>query len=105
MKDLVESVELGVSQRKGVHLTRPKVWLKNELVRVGLAESLCTYVMMVRKRKSLEKMCKALNALTALVVIMCNFKLPKNVSYISHSGDNFTRYLSALISVFSTAYL
>ncbi|KAI3370327.1 hypothetical protein L3Q82_025096 [Scortum barcoo] len=46
-EDLVESVELGVTQRKGVHVTRPKVWLKNELVRVGLAESLCTYVMMV----------------------------------------------------------
>ncbi|XP_022600529.1 aquaporin-7-like [Seriola dumerili] len=47
MKDLVQSVELGVSQRKGIKATRPKVWLKNELVRVGLAESLCTYVMMV----------------------------------------------------------
>ncbi|KAG8007480.1 Aquaporin-7 [Nibea albiflora] len=46
MKDLVQSVELGVSQRKGVNVTRPRVWLKNEFVRVGLAESLCTYVMM-----------------------------------------------------------
>lgn len=72
MKDLVESVELGVSQRKGVNVTRPRVWLKNELVRVGLAESLCTYVMMVRK-----KMSKALYALTVLVVKMCNFKQPK----------------------------
>lgn len=50
MKEPVQSVELGVSQRKGVKTTRPKVWLKNELVRVGLAESLCTYVMMVRKQ-------------------------------------------------------
>lgn len=49
MKDLVQSVELGVTQRKGVKVTRPKVWIKNELVRVGLAECLCTYVMMVRK--------------------------------------------------------
>lgn len=48
MKDLVESVELGVSKRKGVHGTRPKVWLRNELLRIGLAELLCTYVMMVR---------------------------------------------------------
>uniref|UniRef100_A0A8C4DA90 Aquaporin 7 n=1 Tax=Dicentrarchus labrax TaxID=13489 RepID=A0A8C4DA90_DICLA len=47
MKDLMQSVELGVSQRKGVNVTGPKVWLKNEVVRVGLAESLCTYVMMV----------------------------------------------------------
>ncbi|XP_028262036.1 aquaporin-7 [Parambassis ranga] len=46
MKDLVQSVELGVSQRRGGAATRPKVWLKNELVRVGLAEFLCTYVMM-----------------------------------------------------------
>lgn len=45
MKDLAESVELGVTQRKG---TRPRVWFKREFVRVGLAETLCTYVMMVR---------------------------------------------------------
>lgn len=44
MKDLVD---LGVSGRKGVDVTRPKVWIKSELVRVGLAELLCTYVMMV----------------------------------------------------------
>ncbi|XP_041803850.1 aquaporin-7 [Chelmon rostratus] len=47
MKDFVESVELGVSQRKGVNAARPRVWLKSEFVRVGLAESLSTYVMMV----------------------------------------------------------
>lgn len=52
MKDLVETVELGVSQRKGAVGTRPRVWLRNELVRVGLAESLCTYVMMVRRNLS-----------------------------------------------------
>eukprot|EP00064_Thunnus_orientalis_P008392 superscaffoldBa00000995_g8415 len=46
MKDLVQSVDVGVSQWKGVHVTRSKVWIKNELVRVGLAEFLCTYVMM-----------------------------------------------------------
>ncbi|XP_013872484.1 aquaporin-7 isoform X2 [Austrofundulus limnaeus] len=38
--------EQGVSQRKTVDVTRPKVWLRNELLRVGLAEFLCTYVMM-----------------------------------------------------------
>ncbi|KAF7208289.1 aquaporin-7 isoform X1 [Nothobranchius furzeri] len=47
MKDLVRSVEQGVSHRRRVDITRPKVWLKNELSRVGLAEFLCTYVMMV----------------------------------------------------------
>lgn len=46
MKDLVQPVEAGVSQRRGGNLTRPKVWLKNELIRVGLAECLSTYVMM-----------------------------------------------------------
>ncbi|KAM7401789.1 hypothetical protein PAMP_017068 [Pampus punctatissimus] len=47
MKDLGQSVDLGVSRPKGVNVIRSKVWIKNELVRVGLAESLCTYVMMV----------------------------------------------------------
>ncbi|KAM6927704.1 aquaporin-7 [Xenentodon cancila] len=46
MKDLVQSVELGVPQQRGLELTRPRVWLQNDLVRVGLAETLCTYVMM-----------------------------------------------------------
>nr|XP_020448276.1 aquaporin-7-like isoform X2 [Monopterus albus] len=45
--DSVQSVELEVPQKKGVNITKPRVWLKNEVVRVGLAESLCTYVMMV----------------------------------------------------------
>lgn len=48
MKDLVESVELGVSNRKGVGRIRPKSFFRNELLRIGLAELLCTYVMMVR---------------------------------------------------------
>ncbi|XP_041836550.1 aquaporin-7 [Melanotaenia boesemani] len=46
MKDFVQTVELGVSRRKGTDVTRPKVWLRNEFVRVGLAEFLSTYVMM-----------------------------------------------------------
>lgn len=48
MKDLAQSVKPGVFQQRGGKVTRPKVWLKNELIRVGLAESLSTYVMMVR---------------------------------------------------------
>ncbi|CAK6958264.1 aquaporin-7 [Scomber scombrus] len=47
MKDLVQSVDMGVSQWKGVNVTRSKGWLKNEFIRVGLAEFLCTYIMMV----------------------------------------------------------
>ncbi|XP_015235357.1 PREDICTED: aquaporin-7-like [Cyprinodon variegatus] len=46
MKDLMQSVELGVSQRSQVEIKRPKVWLRSELSRVGLAEFLSTYVMM-----------------------------------------------------------
>lgn len=46
MKDLVQSIDIGTSQPKAVTVTRPRVWIKNEFVRVGLAESLCTYVMM-----------------------------------------------------------
>lgn len=76
MKDLAPSVELGVSQRRGVNATAPKVWLKNELVRVGLAESLCTYVMMVREA-SLQKISKVLDAFTLLDVIICSSKLTK----------------------------
>lgn len=48
MKDLVQSVKPRVFQQRGGKVTRSKVWLKNELIRVGLAESLSTYVMMVR---------------------------------------------------------
>lgn len=74
MKDLVNSVELGVSQRKGERVTRPKVWLKNEFVRVGLAEYLCTYVMMVR-----EFIMKDVWSVVCLdsifFIIICDFKL------------------------------
>ncbi|KAK2862409.1 hypothetical protein Q5P01_001942 [Channa striata] len=47
MKDNGQPVEVGVSQQKEVKVPKHKVWLRNEFVRVGLAESLCTYVMMV----------------------------------------------------------
>ncbi|MED6258736.1 hypothetical protein ATANTOWER_011635 [Ataeniobius toweri] len=46
MKDLVQSLELGVAQRSGVEKKRPKILLRSELSRVGLAEFLSTYVMM-----------------------------------------------------------
>ncbi|XP_037535122.1 aquaporin-7 [Nematolebias whitei] len=35
-----------VSLQRRADVTRPRVWLRNELSRVGLAEFLCTYVMM-----------------------------------------------------------
>ena len=49
---MVEAVELGLPQRKVATGTRLKAWLRNEYVRVGLAELLCTYIMMVRKKRS-----------------------------------------------------
>ncbi|XP_056128823.1 aquaporin-7 [Lampris incognitus] len=47
MKDTVQSVDLGGACLKGGNKLPSKLWLKNELFRVGLAETLCTYVMMV----------------------------------------------------------
>lgn len=49
MKDVAESMELGVSQQRGASGSRSRAWLQNECVRVGLAETLCTYIMMVRQ--------------------------------------------------------
>lgn len=49
MKDTAESVELGVSQHRGAAGGRTRSWLQSEVVRVGLAETLCTYIMMVRE--------------------------------------------------------
>uniref|UniRef100_A0A8C7X3G9 Aquaporin 7 n=1 Tax=Oryzias sinensis TaxID=183150 RepID=A0A8C7X3G9_9TELE len=46
MKDLVPSAKIGVSELKGQVGTQPRVWIKNEAARVGLAETLSTYVMM-----------------------------------------------------------
>ncbi|RVE72996.1 hypothetical protein OJAV_G00044120 [Oryzias javanicus] len=46
MKDLVPSAKTEVSERKGQDGTQPRVWIKNEAARVGLAETLSTYVMM-----------------------------------------------------------
>ncbi|XP_076027118.1 aquaporin-7 [Genypterus blacodes] len=43
---MVQSLDLGVSQQKGVTMPRARRWLRNELLRVGLAETLCTYIMM-----------------------------------------------------------
>ncbi|KAM4613678.1 aquaporin-7 [Polymixia lowei] len=42
-----QSLELGEPRQRRGCLARSKLWLKNELFRVGLAETLCTYVMMV----------------------------------------------------------
>ncbi|KAF7663682.1 hypothetical protein LDENG_00203810 [Lucifuga dentata] len=44
---MVQSEELRVSGWKRIAITKSKCWLKNKVVRVGFAETLCTYVMMV----------------------------------------------------------
>lgn len=48
MKDPVESIELGENQKKRAHTpsSPPMACLRNRFIRVGLAETLCTYVMM-----------------------------------------------------------
>ncbi|XP_053723291.1 aquaporin-7 [Synchiropus splendidus] len=46
MKDLVRAGKVGVPQR-GLFQSARFVWLKNEYLRLGLAETLCTYVFMV----------------------------------------------------------
>lgn len=48
MKDTADSTDLGVSQQRSAAGSRTRAWLHNEFVRVGLAETLCTYIMMVR---------------------------------------------------------
>lgn len=48
MKDTAESMDLAVSQQRSAAGSRTRAWLQNEFVRVGLAETLCTYIMMVR---------------------------------------------------------
>ncbi|KAG7261650.1 hypothetical protein CRUP_012244 [Coryphaenoides rupestris] len=50
MKDSVESIELGEDGKKRPRTpspSRPMACLRNKFIRVGLAETLCTYVMMV----------------------------------------------------------
>lgn len=48
MKDRAAPLELGLSRQREAAGSRTRSWLQNELVRVGLAETLCTYIMMVR---------------------------------------------------------
>ena len=74
MRDLVQSIDLGVSHQRG-GVTRPKAWLQNEVVRVGLAELLCTYVMMVRQHHY-KRCLQCFHALTACWVKMCKMKQP-----------------------------
>ena len=48
MKDSVESVEPRADQQERGHRSGPMTCLRSRFIRVGLAEALCTYIMMVR---------------------------------------------------------
>ena len=48
MKDSVESVDPREDQQEMGHRSGPMACLRSRCIRVGLAEALCTYVMMVR---------------------------------------------------------
>ena len=48
MKDSVELVEPREDHQERGHRSGPMACLRSRFIRVGLAEALCTYVMMVR---------------------------------------------------------
>nr|XP_020484999.1 aquaporin-7-like [Labrus bergylta] len=103
MKDLVQSVELGVSQRKGVKVSRPKAWLQNEVVRVGLAESLCTYVMMVFGLGSVAQVVTGQGAFGQYISINLGFGL--GVAMGVHVGGKVSgAHMNAAVSITMCAF-
>ncbi|KAM7005897.1 aquaporin-7 isoform 2-T2 [Tautogolabrus adspersus] len=103
MKDLVQSVEVGVSQRKGVKVSRSKVWLQNEVVRVGLAESLCTYVMMVFGLGSVAQVVTGQGAFGQYISINLGFGL--GVALGVHVGGKVSgAHMNAAVSITMCAF-
>ncbi|XP_068171759.1 aquaporin-7 [Antennarius striatus] len=103
MKDLVESVELGASQQKRVNMTRPRVWIKNEFVRVGLAEILCTYVMMVFGLGSVAQVVTGQGAFGHYISINLGFGL--GVAMGVHVGGKVSgAHMNAAVSVSMCAF-
>ncbi|XP_072238715.1 aquaporin-7 [Leuresthes tenuis] len=97
MKDIVQSVELGVSKRRGVHVSRPKVWLRNEFVRVGLAEALCTYVMMAFGLGSVAQVVTGQGAFGQYISINLGFAL--GVAMGMHVGGKVSgAHMNAAVS-------
>ncbi|XP_008318637.1 aquaporin-7 [Cynoglossus semilaevis] len=94
MKDLAEA---GVSLRKGGKVTRPKVWIKSELVRVGLAECLCTYVMMAFGLGSVAQVVTGQGAFGQYLSINLGFAL--GVAMGIHVGGNVSgAHMNAAVS-------
>ncbi|XP_035008969.1 aquaporin-7 isoform X2 [Hippoglossus stenolepis] len=117
MKNL--SVEVGVSQRKGDKVTRPKVWLKNKFVRVGLAECLCTYVMMAFGLGSVAQVVTGQGAFGEYLSINLGFALGVTMgahvggkvsdAILEYSGGNLTvtgeRATAGIFATYPAPYL
>lgn len=98
MKDLVQSVELGVSERRGAGVTPPRAWLKNEFVRVGLAETLCTFVMMAFGLGSVAQVVTGRGAFGEYLSINIGFAL--GVAMGVHVGGNVSgAHMNAAVSI------
>ncbi|XP_041639214.1 aquaporin-7 [Cheilinus undulatus] len=103
MKDLVQSVELGVSERKGVKVTRPRVWIQNEVVRVGLAETLCTYIMMSFGLGSVAQVVTGQGAFGHFISINLGFGL--GVAMGVHVGGKVSgAHMNAAVSITMCAF-
>ncbi|KAM3877924.1 aquaporin-7 [Diretmus argenteus] len=96
MKDLVESELRGPQQKRGSK-TRSKFSLKNELLRVGLAETLCTYVMMVFGLGSVAQVVTGQGAFGQYISINLGFGL--GVAMGVHIGGNVSgAHMNAAVS-------
>ncbi|KAM4740907.1 aquaporin-7 [Anableps anableps] len=98
MKNAMQSVELGVSQRSRVGLNRPKVWLRSELSRVGLAEFLSTYVMMALGLGSVAQVVTGQGVFGQFLSINVGFGLA--VAMGVHVGGNVSgAHMNAAVSL------
>lgn len=103
MKELVQSVELGGSQRKGVKASTTKVWLQNEVVRVGLAETLCTYIMMTFGLGSVAQVVTGQGEFGHYISINLSFGL--GVAMGIHVGGNVSgAHMNAAVSITMCAF-
>ncbi|XP_029947169.1 aquaporin-7 [Salarias fasciatus] len=98
MKDPAQSVEQGGSQRRGGSTTRPRVWLKNQCVRLGLAETLCTFVMMAFGLGSVAQVVTGRGEFGEYLSINIGFAL--GVAMGVHVGGNVSgAHMNAAVSI------
>lgn len=98
MKDPAQSVQQGVSQRRAASTARPRVWLKNECVRLGLAETLCTFVMMAFGLGSVAQVVTGQGAFGEYLSINIGFAL--GVAMGVHVGGNVSgAHMNAAVSI------